>query len=422
MFKKTFIVLMILLSASAAPFAETIHQTGSGRLYVNEEFGFSFACPENWNCHMDPPIRGTLVLFNKSDSIEKVLPCIALLIDDIRARFKSSGGFAQAIIADYTNRGNIVLEPISKIVIGDLEGLKFSTEYSIEDAGLAFRVSQYVFEKEDFVISLMFGATKQDYEKYRKDFKKSLITFAFLKPEDDFMTLTRLSDSKVPFRPVIAARHKSFKKKVLDAMKKMRSFKAMFALKDKTDERFKDRGYLRWEWSMIYNAPDDFEIYQLNYFNGLGDIWRVAGDDIYCKIGEWMPMPMQGDADDMQGYIKARKTIYKALTFDRYCDILENEEPLAIGWSPDKRYAVLQYHIKGADELFTGEKMDGTFRTEVFLWISEEDDTIRFAKTVVTGAGTDGREISEEYDHYFSSYNAPFVLGDPGAPKEGSAQ
>ncbi|MFH1996772.1 MAG: hypothetical protein ABIJ27_07275 [Candidatus Omnitrophota bacterium] len=417
-FVRPALTLLIILSSTVTLSAETIHQTDSDRFYVNEDYGFSIVCPPNWNIHIEPPIKGTLALFNKSRSYEDALPSIVLLVDDIRERFNSSSGFAQAVISDYASRGNIVLEPVSNVEIGDVKGVKFTTEYSVDGKGNALRMTQYVFEKEDFVISVLYAARKDDFERYRKEFKKALLQFSFIKPEDDFMTLTRLTGAQIAFKSVEPEKYRMLKREVVNTMDAMSSFKSMFIVKNKADERFASNGYLRWEWEMVFNAPDDFEVRMLNFYNNVGDTWRVVGGNIYSKIGEWIPMPMVGDPEALKGYIKARREIYTMLSFRRYLTILENSEPLAVGADIGKEYTVVRFHLWRANDLFTGKPRAGVFTTDIFLWVANHDTTIRLARTVITGEDETGKKVSEEYDHYFSSFNAPFVLGVPEIRRE----
>jgi len=393
--------------------AQTVRRTPSGKIYANEEFGFSIACPDGWFLHDHPLIRGSLVLFNQSRSPSYALPGVNISVDVVKPRAESLRNFADKVVAEYTNQKHTVVEPITEITIPRASGYFFTIEMIPGGQRQGLRMSQYIFGKGDLAISVMYGATLQDFEFYLADARKAIESFSFLEPEDDYMRLSQLGQVPVAVSPPEPAAYETFRKKLLDAMNAARSFKSMLLAKNLADEQLAKTGYMSIKWSMVFNSPQDFEVNQSDFKMNAGDLWRVVGDDIYSFIAFWMPMPKEAEAPQLKDMIAARRQGYRVFSWDAYRTMFETEQPAGIAHDKEQKFTIVKFEPKTVRELFTGNPRDGSFRSEVFVWVLDKDMTVRFVKTVLTGRDKDQKEIREEYEHFFSSYNAPFLLGVP---------
>ncbi len=174
---------------------------------------------------------------------------------------------------------------------------------------------------------------------------------------------------------------------------------------------------------MIFSNKENFEIEQyVFYAGGIGDMWRVAGDKVYIKVGFWMPdaIPetVQGDQGAFAEIKKNRQEAYKNLTFDRYLELLKTGSAIEI--SEKDGFLVLQFKPDNLNHLPTflpGLNFDKEqvriSKNEISLWIYKKDNTLRLARARIEGNYNDGKPFIKECEHYFTNFNLPFTLGEP---------
>jgi hypothetical protein len=405
-------------SAGATPNKE-------GEFYVNKEYGFEIRGPKGWIRHEGD--GSPLVVFTKYMAGGKTsFPSLAVTIDMAPEDIRTALAFSNYILPKYQEikgrkvSGFNLSEPPHEIDINGLKGSRFI--FSISDpSGSGIKSLDYKFMRGPFVYSVQGMDYPAEFDKHVKEFEATVNTFKFIAAADGFIELAPLAQTKVDFSPVESSTYQSLRQQILDNMRAQKTFKAQFILKDRTEPSLAKNDYIGMQEQITFLSPASFEVTSFAYYpGGGGDVWRVVGDEIYIKIGVWVPMPTEADsgADEknkagFQQMVKIRKEAYKALSFDKYLDVLRENTPMGIAENIQDKYTVINYRVPQAEEIFTREPRAGSFVSEIYLWITSKDKVIRFAKTLVEGKDKDGKEVKEEYYHYFTDYNAAFSLGKP---------
>lgn len=392
--------------------------------YVNEEYGFRMKGPNGWFMHTDIAGSPQAVIFTKEPTEKINFPMFGVTIDIPPEDILSAFEFAKFVLPQYqasAQKHNAVFKLIEsprEIEVNGVKGARFIFEQFGQD-GRAMQSTDYKFMKGNIIISLQGMDRPEAFEKNRRDLEESINSFVFLAPEDDFIELEKLNLVQLNLQPLKAQPWQVLKEQVTGNMQTKSSFKAIFILKDKTEPKLSKNNYRRMTWLMTFVAPQSFEVDQSDYYNGVGDIWRVVGDEVYSKIGGWIPHPADTGNQQINQMLQARKEIYKAFIFEQYLALFNKETPTAILENVLDKYTVIQFKPMQLDDLFTGKPREEKFNNEVLIWVANKDKTIRFAKTRIDGIDTEGKEIKWEYEHYFSNFNFPFQLGKPDAMFDG---
>jgi|GEM_PF-4847796 len=392
-----------------------------GGLYINDELGFEIKAPNGWFLRKDP--RGRGMFFTRQATGQTAMPYLGINIDRAPANAQTSLDAAKFFSQQYqssASKNNATfnfIEPVHEVDVGGSKGARFIFTMLNKD-GRGMKSLDCKFMRDNMVVSLQGMDFPNSFQNNLKDFEEAIGSFKFLVPEDNFTQLQKLNNEQLNFKPIETALWEALKKQIIEKMGQEHSFQSSFTLKDKTNVKLADKDYKSIEWSMQYVSPQSFEISQSNYYRGEADTWRVVGDKIYFKIGFWQEMPTQFDAADKSqagilGIVKNQKEIYKRLSFVKYLDLMSKGTPSGIMENSQDKYTIIQFKPQQINDLFTDKPKEGSFTQQVLVWVDNKDKAIRFAKTIIEGKDKGGKEVKEEYEHYFDNYNFPFMLGIP---------
>jgi len=393
-------------------------------LYVSESFGFTVLTPKWMEIGRNP----RQVEFSKEKQIKKGVFSTKLLISiDKSSNFpnvRSAISYADAVVNDVKARWRERVEIIESVKKADVDNYDVATltykligEDDIGNRGVV--IAHYFYYLGDDVVVLMFADGDKTFQSNYSYMTKYLKSFKLLAAQDNLTYLMDLNKKEAKFTPLETEAYAGLKKDILDNMNIKKSYKAHLLIKDKLDERLSKFKYKGLEIGMTFLDEKNFEITHWNYYaGGVGDIWRVSGDDMYIKIGFWMPMPTaikSPEGEEQKGFeemTKRRKEIYKDLSYRRYLKLLEKESPASISNDIDD-FIVLKFIPTDLGFIPFIDQEITVFKKEVLLWISKNDNTLRFAKTTIQGSDKDKKGFLKKYEHYFNNFDLPYTLGEP---------
>ncbi|MBN1794869.1 MAG: hypothetical protein JW844_07900 [Candidatus Omnitrophica bacterium] len=401
------VVVLIFLSILTAIAVFSV----SENQYINDNYRISITGPSGWKMQ-EQPSRGTLVSFTKGPS---TLPGIAVAVDVLGPEQKTSLDFAQDLIAYYTTTMKAtMIEAPKEVQIQGMQGSSFILK-SPEGPKGAFILKQYLIEKDHKIVSIMYTAFSNAYDRYSHAFEQTVQTFRFLSPRVVLKEFQACSDSSVAFKSLEQVDYKPLKQECLVSMANRETFEAILIVQDRTKSELEDDDYVIMQSNIQYNSPADFEIYVGDFLHNVGDIWRVVGDDIYVKIGTWVPMPSQTDNPEINKIFTARKQSYQSLSFEKYVQLLRDEEPVGIAQNVQGRYTVLRFQTNDSAYLIDWLQTN-ICQSEIIIWIDNKDKTIAFVKTHTTGVDENGKNVDVLLEHLFNAYNVRYRLGIPEMP------
>lgn len=406
------------VTVAELPAPQALPENPEGR-FVNEEYGFEIMGPRGWFMHLGQGGKQTAAYFTKQSEEKFILPVLGVTIDMAPPNIQTALDFTNFVLPGYQGPAkrdqgvfNLIESP-HEIEINGLKGSRFIFEMLARN-NKGIKSIDCKFMRGNLIVSLQGMDYPETFNTHLKDFEQAINTFKFTVPEDDFIELKKLNEIQADFKPIESdVSWEALKKPILENIQAKDSFKSLFILKDETESKLANNDFKGMEWVMMFGSPQSFEITQSDYYSNVGDIWRVVGDEIYMKIGVWMPMPTPVDNPEVNQMIKARREIYKILSFDKYLDLLRKELPTGIMENVQDRYVVIQFKPSQIEDLFTGRPQEGSFKVGILVWVDNKDKTIKFVKTNIEGKDKDGKELKKEHEHYFSNYNFPFKLSKP---------
>jgi len=410
-FSGMFIIIYSLFCSTSA-FSESQRER-----YVDEEHGFEILAPSSWFVHKD---AGGTPVFTQSSTSQVKFPRIGIIVESLPYEAMTAFDCSESLVKQYIEMAKQakaifkLIEPVTEIKVNGMKGAKFMFNMMAQDGSNSVRYIDCKFVRENYIISIIGISYSGNFNQYINEFEDCINSFrSTANGSEDITNLQDLVKTQLDFIPLEKEKWLLLKNDILSAMRANETFETMFILKDKTEPKGAQNEYISMQWLMKFMSPNNFEIDQSNYKTGENDIWRVVDDKIYIKIGVWMGMPTQGDNDALQGMVKARKEIYKILSYQKYIEMIEKEAPSGIMKDAQDKYTVFQFKPQEIEDLFTGNHKEGKFDCEMFVWGSNKDHRIAFVRTVIEGLDADNKAVKQEYEHFFNNYNYPFKLGIP---------
>jgi hypothetical protein len=398
-------------------------------LYINELLGFKILTPK-W---IERGFNPRQIEFDKDRELTKGAFTTKFMISidkssnfpQVNSAFDYAQGVLKDVTAKFRDKLQIIDPPkIVKIRENDAATLTYKILGNDLLGNKGLIVVNYFYYLGDNVVVLMFADGDKTFERYMIFMNKYLRSFEKLDPEDNLSNLIQLKDRPVRFNPPDQS-YNELKNDVLKAMDTKHTYRCHLTIKDMLNENLAQFDHRGADFNMTFVDNKNFEVQQLNYYTrGTEDIWRVFGEDIFIKIGLWMPMPteLSGQAKDkqkaaMEQMIKNRRNVYQELSFGRYLQLLKNDAPSEMS-KELTTFTILKFSPSRLDFIpfktwQITEPQITISKSNVLLWISNRDKTIRIAKITIEGKDKEGKTVIKEFEHYFTNFNLAYTLGEP---------
>ncbi|MDP8233182.1 MAG: hypothetical protein P9M06_00040, partial [Candidatus Saelkia tenebricola] len=417
-----FISIYLLLSMTTSLSAQTIQED---ILYINDTFGIKATVP-NWPIIMQRLSR--LVIFQNPETIEKSKSAetFSIIINE-SANFPGTNSafqYAESVANDMKTRLKNTLEiikPVKEIKIGDYNAATITYKVltkNKETNNEFYIVTTYYLG--DNTLSLMYSAEEEVFNKSIQNMTKYLTSFEKLPPEDTIIELEKFSKKHLKFNSIDNTKYTEIKEAILENMPNIKTYKSCLVIKDRANESLKELDYYDGEIQMTYVDDKNFEITTIAG-NGATDVWRVAEDNLYIKLGIWMPMnensmesvSPSGNENQFNKLIQGKKNIYKGIRYQIYGELLENETP--VGLSNDiSDFTALKFI--NPQKLYLNLGLQNTPKKpssqELILYIHKKDNTLRFVQTNLEGK-INTELIKTEFLQTFTNFNQQYNLGKP---------
>ena len=183
-------------------------------------------------------------------------------------------------------------------------------------------------------------------------------------------------------------------------------------MRDRTDEALNSADYVTVKWSIAFESPNRFQIFQAAFPDDY-DEWISLGPDTFQNVGLWFKSKDYGH-DDLNQMLKVEK----------WLEVLQAAEPMSGGVCShgSARYLVLEYVTEHVGDLFPTELPLGQgldVPGEVRVWIDASTNFLAKAELIFNGRSSDGEDIRADYQQVFTAYNGDIRIEAPELGMEG---
>ena len=202
------------------------------------------------------------------------------------------------------------------------------------------------------------------------------------------------------------------------ASKKVESYESKFYVKDFTDDKLKDEGFINIEFSIQYEKPDKFSVGQVSRSEHVADKWITIGKKSYFQIGSWFEEP---EESGKTGGGKSKTNQF--LSQDKYIAIMEKGKVKSgdISRIEGKEFVLLRYRVDNSQ----GGQFnipEGSVNAELRLLIDKDTKLISKASLKIAGTDKNGQKADIEFEQLFMNYNKKFNIEKPEVLDLGEVQ
>jgi len=401
-------------------------------LIVNDIFGFIFKKPHNW--FDQPRDHSRSYTFTEQLNMQKgSVPRMLLVSIDPATNFgeaHSAYEYAADVEHDIRNKDpNFyrIVKPAKHELVNGYESATLTYEKSARDdiGNTRMIIAHNFYFLDNDVVVIMFSDGDKTFYKNLPKMKKYMESFQRMHEADIVPNLKDYAKREYTFSPASQHEFDLLRDKVTESMQSKKTFKSVITT------RSHEAGSKPEHDSMLmvitYVSPTDFEADTVTYTSAEGgpaDTWRVVGDEIYFKIGLWMPFSFERTQSDdgknnqvFSEIIKGRKEYYKHFLIEKTLNVLKMAKNVFL--AKNNNYTMLKFNLSKEDfnRLNNNQNLNNshTFlgNCEILFLIYNPDNTVRYLSTTYKTKTNENKTTIMNLEQYYYGYDIPYTLGKP---------
>jgi len=402
-----------------------------GNLIVNEQFGFTFRVPSDWYELLVQP--GAYSFSSEPDIKKGVVPRMLMVTIDSPNNFggaDSAYDYARKVEQDVESKDRNfyrIIELAKPVKVNGIDSatLIYAKSVNSNDGNTMMMVAHNFYFFKNAIVVIMFTDGNNSFDANLSKMKPYMESFQYMADQDVLPKLYEKAKEEYDFNPVLSEEYNVIKDKIAKSIEDIKTFKSQLTVTSYPDGAEKD--YPGTLMDITYVSPDSFEADTVVYESAQGgpsDTWRVAGKDMYIKIGFWMPFSFdqlkgstEQDSAAFDEIAKSRQEYYKMFLLEDRLSILDAAEDVSLAKEGD--YSMLKFSVSADkmnslqhDEISkSGYKIAGDTQMNVLVY--NPDNTIRYIYSKCKAESPNGELVNFETEQYYYGYNIPYTLGKP---------